>query len=175
MGELVDLMFFLLTLNSLNVSEHGALSEILGEFLRLESVEMETGKGDELPGISETAKISAEGFNLRVGHTESRPVERWREVVCKEFIWPSLSDEGREFSGSLNGRSGGFHPDHIGVSKVLSGTGSAELDGSVNRVESFSGSEGFPVNAEGESEGLSQLDCLSVRELVALGEPVSGD
>jgi len=34
------------------------LSEILGEFLRLEGVEMETCKGDELPDISETAKIS---------------------------------------------------------------------------------------------------------------------
>jgi len=33
MGELVDLMFFLLTLNSLDVSEHGALSEILRELL----------------------------------------------------------------------------------------------------------------------------------------------
>ena len=155
MGELVDLMFFLLTLNSLDVSEHGALSEILRELLWLESVEMETCKGNELPGISETAKISAESFDLRVGHTESRPVERGRKVVCKEFVWPSLSDEGWKFSGSLNGRSGGFHPDHIGVSKVLSGTGSAEFDGSVDWVESFSGSEGFPVDVEGESEGLS--------------------
>jgi len=44
------------------------------------------------------------------------------------LAFPGLSDEIREFSGSFNGKSGGSHPDHIGISKVLSGTGSAELD-----------------------------------------------
>lgn len=76
MSELIDVMLFFLSLNGFNVCEHVAFREILGEFFRLKRIQVEASKRNELPCISESTEIAAERLDLRVSHSERRPIER---------------------------------------------------------------------------------------------------
>lgn len=82
-----------------------------------------------------------------------------------------LLDEVGEFGSSFNGRGWCFHPNHVGVAEVLSATGSAEFNGSIDLVEAFGRAECFPVEDEFESEGFGELGGLHERGLVDLREP----
>lgn len=93
MSELVDFVLFFLALDGFDVGEHVSLREILGELFRLECVQVETSKCNELPCVSESSEIATERLDLRIGHTESRPVERRRKVVSHKFIGVVLLNE----------------------------------------------------------------------------------
>lgn len=137
MGELVDFVLFFLSLDSFDVGKHVTGSKILGELFGLKSVQVETSEGDELPGVSESTKISTESSDLIVRHVEGGPVEGGGEVVSQQLGGVVLLHEGGEFSSNVQSRSGGFHPDHIGVSEVLFGTGSTQFNGAIDGVETF--------------------------------------
>lgn len=64
MFELVNIVFLFFSLYSFNVCEHVTSGEVLGEFFRLEGIEMETSKSNELPCVSEFSNVRAERLYL---------------------------------------------------------------------------------------------------------------
>lgn len=85
MSKLVDFMLFFLSLDSFNISKHVTRSKILRELFGLESIQVETSKGNELPGVSKLTKVGTEGSDLVIWHIEGRPVERGGEIVSQQF------------------------------------------------------------------------------------------
>lgn len=93
MGQLVNVVFGFLSLDSFDIGDHSSGGKILGEFFGFQGVQMESGEGDELIDESEFSEVGGEACDVFVGHVEGVPVERWGKVVGQEFGWVNFFDQ----------------------------------------------------------------------------------
>lgn len=110
-----DLVLSLGPLDVLHVREHAPLGVVLGKVVNGESVGMEASQGDELPDKAFLGQLVVEVEDLLVGHTSSVPVEGRRAVVREHGLGVDALHSTSEFSGLVELRLGGLHPDEVAV------------------------------------------------------------
>lgn len=115
MSQGLDVVGALLTLDAVDVGVHALVSKLAGKDVNAESVAVEAGEGDELPGEAELAEVPDEGAHVVVGHASSVPVEGRREVVSEHDVGVAGEDSLGELGGLGQDGRLGLHPEEVRI------------------------------------------------------------
>mmetsp|Transcript_12417 Transcript_12417/g.22473 ORF Transcript_12417/g.22473 Transcript_12417/m.22473 type:complete len:367 (-) Transcript_12417:644-1744(-) len=116
------LLHLLLPLHVPHVREHALVPERSGELRHNESVGMEAGQSDELPGVSELSEVVVEAGEFCVGHSGGVPVEAWTEVIGEHLVGEYLFDAFGELARVGDTGLARLHPNQIRIRSIRTST-----------------------------------------------------
>mmetsp|Transcript_13080 Transcript_13080/g.21367 ORF Transcript_13080/g.21367 Transcript_13080/m.21367 type:complete len:479 (+) Transcript_13080:190-1626(+) len=128
MLQQLHLLRLLLPLHVPHVREHALVPERTCELRHDESVGVEAGQGDELPGVPELSEVVVEAGEFRVGHSGGVPVEARTEVVGEHLVGEYLFDAFRELARIGDAGLARLHPNQIRMRSIRTSTPNAIIN-----------------------------------------------